>query len=220
VSIDVLLKNMKMEWILRATGVFGMVATTGLLLGCATGVKNPSGTGVTEMRPDEKGFVVGTGVESTDLVRVSDKMARGILGCSQISNAPKAPWIVLEPVLNDTRFPINKTIFLDRIRGQLISKAQGKARFVAREQMAALERERQLKQSGQVTSSSDPNVIEYKGADYFLTGKLSGMSSSTGSGISDYILYSFQLIDARTSEILWEGQDEIKKQGVSDAVYR
>lgn len=205
---------------MRSAGLVGAAAGVVLLAGCATGVKNPSGIPVTEMRPDEKGFVVGTGVESTDLVRVTEKMARGILGCAPIANAPKAPWIVLEPVLNETRFPINKTIFLDRIRGQLIAKAQGKARFVAREQMAALERERQMKQSGQVTSSSDPNVIEYKGADYFLTGKLAGMSSSTGAGVSDYILYSFQLIDARTSEILWEGQDEIKKQGVSDAVYR
>ncbi len=211
---------MKKDRIAKSVGVLGLGTSALLLVGCATGVKNPSGTGVTEMRPDEKGFVVGTGVESTDLVRVSDKMARGILGCPQIANAPKAPWIVLEPILNDTRFPINKTVFLDRIRGQLIAKAQGKARFVAREQMAALERERQMKQSGQVTSSSDPNVIEYKGADYLLTGKFSGMSSSTGAGISDYILYSFQLVDARTSEILWEGQDEIKKQGVSDAVYR
>jgi penicillin-binding protein activator len=211
---------MKRNWILRSAGFLGVSAGVVLLAGCATGVKNPSGIPVTEMRPDEKGFVVGTGVESTDLVRVTDKMARGILGCAPIANAPQAPWIVLEPVLNETRFPINKTIFLDRIRGQLIAKAQGKARFVAREQMAALERERQMKQSGQVTSSSDPNIIEYKGADYFLTGKLAGMSSSTGAGISDYILYSFQLIDARTSEILWEGQDEIKKQGVSDAVYR
>jgi penicillin-binding protein activator len=211
---------MKRNWVLNSGSLLGVSGGMLLLAGCATGVKNPSGIPVTEMRPDEKGFVVGTGVESTDLVRVTDKMARGILGCAPIASAPKAPWIVLEPVINDTRFPINKTIFLDRIRGQLIAKAQGKARFVAREQMAALERERQMKLTGQVTSNSDPNVLEYKGADYFLTGKLSGMSSSTGAGVSDYILYSFQLIDARTSEILWEGQDEIKKQGVSDAVYR
>ena len=204
------------------TGLKLMAVAAGLALGagCATGVKNPSGTPVTELRPDEKGFVVGTGVESTDLVRVSDKMARGILGCAPIANATTPPWIVLEPVINDTRFAINKTIFLDRIRGQLIAKAQGKARFVAREHMAALERERQMKQSGQVTSTSDPNLLEFRGADYFLTGKLSGLSSSAQGGISDYILYSFQLVDARTSEILWEGQDEIKKQGVSDAVYR
>ncbi|MCX6905771.1 MAG: penicillin-binding protein activator LpoB [Verrucomicrobia bacterium] len=213
---------MKTKWngCLRSLSLLGACAGLALVAGCATGVKNPSGTPVTEMRPDEKGFVAGTGVESTDLVRVTDKMARGILGCAQIAHAPAAPWIVLDPVVNETRFPINKNIFLDRIRGQLISKAQGKARFVARERLAVLERERQMKQAGQLTSTSDPTKVEFKGADFFLSGKLSGMSSSASGGISDYILYSFQLIDARTSEIVWEGSDEIKKQGVADAVYR
>jgi penicillin-binding protein activator len=211
---------MKTTWICNSMSLVGALVGLSLVAGCATGVKNPSGTPVTEMRPDEKGFVTGTGVESTDLVRVTDKMARGILSCPRIANATNPPWIVLEPVINDTRFPINRTVFLDRIRGQLINKAAGKARFLAREQMAALERERQMKQAGQVTSTSDPNLQEFKGADYFLTGKLSGMSTSAQGGISDYILYSIQLIDARTSEIVWEGQDEIKKQGVSDAVYR
>lgn len=212
---------MNMNLNVKFLGWAGIAACAALLAGCSTtGVKNPSGTPVTEMRPDEKGFVVGTGVESTDLVRVTDKMARGILGCPQIANAAAAPWVVLEPVINETRFPINKNIFLDRIRGELISKAHGKARFLARERMAVLEKERDMKRSGQVTSTSDPMVQEFKGADFFLTGKLSGMSSSTGSGISDYILYSFQLIDARTSEIVWEGSDEIKKQGTADAVYR
>ncbi len=211
---------MKTKLMLASSKMLAVSAGLAVAAGCATGVKNPSGTPVTELRPDEKGFVVGTGVESTDLVRVTDKMARGILGCPAIANATTPPWIVLQPVINDTRFAINKTVFLDRIRGELLAKAQGKARFVAREFMDALQRERQMKQSGQVTTTSDPNLVEFKGADYFLTGKLSGMSTSAQGGVSDYILYSFQLIDARTSEILWEGQDEIKKQGTSDAVYR
>jgi penicillin-binding protein activator len=122
--------------------------------------------------------------------------------------------------VNDTRFPINKDIFLTRIRGQLNSKARNKVRFLAREQMAALEREQSLKQSGQVTSNSDPNVVEFKGADFFLTGKLQSMTTRAKAGLSDYVLYSFQLIDARTSDIVWEDQAEIKKQGLEDAAYR
>lgn len=188
--------------------------------GCATGVQNPSGTPVTELKADEKGFVQGTGVESQDLVAVSDKMARGILAAAPIATATTPPRIVLDPVINETRFPINKNIFLDRIRAQLIAKAQGKAVFLARERMAVLEKERELKQSGALTSDNDPKIQEFKGADYFLTGKLSGLSSSTKGGVSDYILYTFQLINARTSEIVWEGSEEIKKQGTRDAVYR
>ncbi|MDA1275088.1 MAG: penicillin-binding protein activator LpoB [Verrucomicrobia bacterium] len=197
------------------------ISLSAILLGCATsGVKNPSGVPVTEMRADERGFVAGTGVESQDLVAVADKMARSILGVPEIARAQSIPRVVLEPVINDTRFPINKDIFLTRIRGQLNIQARNKVRFLAREQMAALEKEQALKRSGQVTASSDPNIVEFKGADYFLTGKLQGMTTRTSAGISDYILYSFQLIDARTSDIVWEDQAEIKKQGLEDAAYR
>jgi hypothetical protein len=197
------------------------LAVAGLISGCASsGVKNPSGTPVTEMRADERGFVAGTGIESQDLVMVTDKMARSILAIPQIANAQGVPHIVLEPVVNESRFPINKDIFLTRIEGQLSMKAMGKVVFLARSRMAALERERELKRSGQVTASADPNPVEFKGADFFLTGKLQSLTARTGAGTSDYVLYSFELIDARTSEIVWMDQAEIKKQGLEDAAYR
>jgi len=192
-----------------------------LVFGCASkGVKNPSGVPVTHMNADEQGFVAGTGMESQDLVTVADKMARSILGIPQIANATTPPTIVLEPVDNQTRFPINKDIFLTRIRAQLNSKARGKVLFLARNQMETLEKERNRKREGQVTASSNPSLQEFKGADYFLTGTLQGMSTRTKAGTSDYILYSFQLIDARTSVMVWEDMAEMKKQGLEDAAYR
>jgi hypothetical protein len=170
-----------------------------LAAGCASkGVKNPSGIGVTEMEADEKGFVAGTGIESQDLVAVTDKMARSILGIPRITNAMAPPVVLLDPVVNETRFPINKEMFLTRIRVLLNSKSAGKVQFLARDRMAALEME----------------------GDDFLTGTLQGLSTRTSQGTSDYILYTFQLIDARTSAIVWEDFAEIKKQGLEDASYR
>jgi hypothetical protein len=193
-----------------------------LLGGCSAseGVHNPTGIPVTQMNPDERGFVGGTGVESQDLVTVTDKMARSILGIPQIANARTPPFIVLEPVVNDTRFPINKDIFLTRIRSQLNEKATGRVSFLDREMMKTLAGERELKQGGQVTASADPNVVEFRGADYFLTGKLQGIATQSSAGVSDYILYTFRLTDARTSVIVWESSAEIKKQGLEDAAYR
>lgn len=200
-----------------------LVAAAGaaLLSGCATaGVQNPSGVPVTEMRPDERGFVAGTGIESQDMVAVTDRMARSILAIPQIARAQVPPSVVLDPVVNNTRFPINKDIFLTRIRTQLNSKSMGQVSFLDREMMKTLERERELKRSGQVTASSDPRASEFGGADYFLTGKLDGMTTRTSAGTSDYVLYSFRLTDARTSRIVWEDSAEIKKQGLEDAAYR
>jgi hypothetical protein len=197
------------------------ITTAALVSGCASsGVKNPSGTGVTQLKADEQGTVVGTGIESQDLVAVTDKMARSVLGIPQIANAATPPVVVLDPVDNQTRFPINKDIFLTRIRSELNSKCRGKVTFLARDRMAALEKERNLKREGAVTASSDPAVQEFKGADYFLTGSLQGLSTRTKAGTSDYILYAFQLIDGRTSAIIWEDNAEIKKQGLEDAAYR
>lgn len=206
------------EWFFRGAA---LLLAGGLFAGCASsGVSNARGVPVRQMNPDERGFVAGTGVESQDLVAVTDKMARSILAVPVILKAQVPPYVVLDPVLNETRFPINKDIFLDRIRIQLNSKTLGKVKFLARERLAALEKERAAKQAGQFTSTSDPKVQEFKGADFFLTGKLQGMTTRTSKGTSDYILYSFQLIDARTTEIVWEDSAEVKKQGLEDAAYR
>lgn len=209
-----------MKPLTQITSTIALAGAFALVAGCASGVKNPSGVPVTRLNPDEQGFVAGTGIESQDLVAVADKMARSILAIPQIANAPTPPVVVLDPVENKTRFPINKDMFLTRIRAQLNRQAAGKVVFLARDRMGTLEKERNLKREGAVTASSDPRVQEFKGADYFLTGSLEGLSTRTRAGTSDYILYAFQLIDARTSAIVWEDMAEIKKQGLEDAAYR
>lgn len=198
-----------------------LAAASALLSGCASyGVRNPSGVGVTEMRADERGFVAGTGIESQDIVTVADRMAREILATPEIANAKGVPRIVLLPVKNETRFPINKDIFLEKIMALLNEKSSGKVRFLARDRMADLEREREMKQSGLVTSNTDPHVNQFKGADFMLTGKLMGTTTRTSAGTSDYVLYSFTLIDPNTSDIVCQKSHEIKKQGLEDAAYR
>jgi hypothetical protein len=198
-----------------------LAASSALLIGCASsGVNNPGGVGVVEMRPEERGFVGGTGIESQDIVAVADHMAREIMTTPEIANAKGVPRIVLLPVKNETRFPINKDIFLEKIMSLLNEKSGGRVRFLARERMTDLERERDLKQSGALTSNTDPRSIQFKGADFMLTGKLMGTTTRTSAGTSDYVLYSFMLIDPNTSDIVCQKSHEIKKQGLEDAAYR
>ena len=203
--------------------VLSLAAIAAVVSGCASnGVKNPSGAPVTEMRGDERGFVAGTGIESQDIVTVADKMAREIVARPEISNRQSVPRIVLLPVKNDTRFPINKEIFLQEIMSLLNERSDGKVRFLARDRMTDLERERELKQQGQVTTTAGTDLArsQFKGADFFLTGTLMGQTTKTAAGTSDYVLYTFELIDPNTSEILWQGRHNIKKQGLEDAAYR
>jgi PBP1b-binding outer membrane lipoprotein LpoB len=196
-------------------------AAAACLCGCVgQDIPNAAGIPPTQVSPDQPGFVTGTGIESQDLVAVTDKMARGILSVPQIAQAKTPPHIVLEPVTNNTRFPIDKDIFLTRIRTELNSKSDGRVRFLDREMMAALQHERELQQEGQVVAPAGGTATQLQGADFFLTGKLDGLTTQNAEGTSDYVLYSFRLTDARTSEIVWEDSTEIKKQGLEDAAYR
>ena len=183
-------------------------------------INSPNGPSVTEMRAGERGFVAGLGIESQDLVTIAEKMARGILSAEQIAKAEGKPNIVLEPIVNKTRFPISKDIFLTRIRVALTSQAKNKMNFLSRDRIDALEKERDLKLAGEVTGGEKIKANQFKGADFILTGTFEGISGRGQSGASDYVLYTFQLLDPNTSDILWEGFHEIKKQGKDDVTYR
>lgn len=168
--------------------------------------------------PTAQGTIAGTGIESQDLIAATDKMVRRLLDTPELRASKGEPATIgLLPVENRTRFAIDKELFTARMKALLNEKARGQLRFVARDRMDAIKKEKQLKEQGEVTGR--PRQKPY-GVDYFLTGELGGLSTSTQKGKSDYMLFTFRLIDAETSEELWEGMHELKKEGSEDAVYR
>lgn len=180
----------------------------------------PEAARVEEAKAEPREPVVESADEPQDLVDVTDRMARSILVIPEIAEAAEAPRVVLEPVVNETRFPINKDAFLTRVRTQLNSRAAGRVRFLDRENLRALEREHQLKQEGLVSVPGDPEPSPFRGADYFLTGKLQRVSERTTDGMHEAVRYVFQLIDATTSEMVWEDSATIQKQGLENIAYR
>jgi penicillin-binding protein activator len=196
--------------------------------GCATGgVRHPEGIAPRRADVGQQSLGGGTGIESQDIVQVTDQMARSIIGIDAIAKAAKPPVIAIYPVTNDTRLRINGALFTERILGLLNKNCQGKIRFIVRDPskinsntpdiMTAIEREKQLKDAGTVTSGKAAPML---GADYFLTGKLLGQSQASSTGRSDYVLYSFTLVDTETTETVWQDMAEIKKEGLEDAIYR
>ena len=169
------------------------------------------------IQPDQDDELGGTGIESTDIRTVSRKMAASILDVPQIMKAQGTPKIALLPVKNSTRFIINKDIFTKKIRIELNQNASGRITFLARDRMDDILKERTSKREGLVGASKQEDL---KGVDFYLTGELMGLSKANNGDRSDYISMSFQLIDAETSEIIWENEYEVKRVGESGAVYQ
>lgn len=186
--------------------------------GCqTTGGRSSRGIPAIRVAPETITPDEGTGVSSGDLIEVTDKMSRVILDAPEIQNAINPPMIGVSKVINDTRFRIDTDLFTQRILNLLLDQGSRQVRYVAREHIEAVERERELKDQGIVTSSGDRPMA---GIDFFLTGQLKGLAQAGVAGRSDYIMYTFQLIDASTGIELRRGWTEIKKFGQEDGIYR
>lgn len=198
-----------------------------LIAGCTTLETSYTKT----ILPDQDDGLGGTGIESTDIRTVSRKMAESILNVPQIMNAQGSPKIALLPVKNSTRFIINKDIFTKKIRIQLNQNAQGKMTFLARDRIEDIMEERKnkrpteedeeyLEKTGGAARFSSSKKVDLMGVDFYLTGELMGLSKAVNGDRSDYISMSFQLIDAETSEVIWENEYEVKRVGTAGVVYQ
>ena len=156
---------------------------------------------------EDRGTAV-PGAESQDLVTVADNLSREILGIPRIANAKSTPRIVIEPVANHTRVAVDGAAFLARVRILLNQRAMSRARFLDRAMLAALERD-QTPPKPVRPAAADPSIVEFRGADYFLSGAFDPLGPKTGSGASAAVVCSFRLRDAHTNALVWQGSYEM-----------
>lgn len=197
--------------------------TTVLLSACATD-QTKQNAPVTYKDVSSVSAVSGVGVESQDIVTVSDIMVRDLLADPQIMKMTRAPRIIIdsEYFKNESTQRINKNLIVDRLRINLQRASRGKLMFVSRESAGMVNMERELKREGVTDSGTSGLTKAQAGADYRLTGRISSLdarSTSTGT-IERYTQLSFELIDLENGISLWANQYEMKKGGQDDAVYR
>ena len=110
--------------------------------------------------PDSSGQVRGVGVESQDIVSMSDQMMRDLLTLPQLMNAATPPRVIIDSKAfrNESSEIIDKALITDRIRVSLSRAAGGRVRFVGREYADASQMERDLKDSGAVILEEPPQL--------------------------------------------------------------
>lgn len=199
------------------------VVSTLLLTACATAPQAPSRP-VTYQDVSSPGIVSGVGVESQDIVSVSDAMVRDLLADPQVMKMPRAPRIIMdaEHFKNESTQRLNKNLVVDRLRINLQRASRGKLAFVSRESAGMVNAERELKRQGVTDSGTAGLTRAQAGADYRLVGRISSLdsrSASTGA-VERYTQLSFELIDLESGVSLWANQYEMKKGGADDAIYR
>lgn len=152
----------------------------------------------------------GTGaVTSQDYRSVGQRMARSLIQIPQIGQAATPPKIAFLSVKNNSQEYIDMDAFLRKIRGVILRHSEGRVMFLDREHERALRDEQRKKQRGDYTSAAGPQTLY--GADFFLTGTIDSIYREEVQARSSYLRYSFRLVEAATSAIVWEDEYEIKR---------
>lgn len=159
----------------------------------------------------------GTGTESGDVRAMAERMAREIVGIKWPTQG-EIPRIAVLPVENQTRFRVDPKLLQNKLVKDLVSFGQGRISFLARDNERAVMEERAKKRAGIYDSGNSSRAMA--GADYLLKGEMRALSKSSRDGVSDYIHYSFTLLNAETSVILWMGEYETKKVGSVGVIYQ
>jgi hypothetical protein len=168
--------------------------------------------------------VGGVGTESQDIVAMSDAMMRDLMTVPQLMNQPKPPRIIIDSTYfkNESSEIIDKALITDRIRVTLNRAATGKMMFIGRQNSAAVEEERALKRDGVVDQATTGLTKAPAGADYRLVGRIGtrdSVDARTGNK-SRYSMYTFEMLDLESGELIWSNLYEFKKENRDDVVYR
>ena len=189
-------------------GITFFIVPTFFISSCAS-----LGTEVKEVPIDQSiSGASGVGIESRDIDLMVKKMVAEIIELN-LGDGLEPPSIIVDSqkIKNESSQIINTSLLADRLRISLLREAKGRLLFVSRENSdVAIE---EAKISG---------LLEFFPADYSLVGKITSISSySATTGISsNFVQVSFELLDIKTTEIIWGNIYEVKKVGADATIYR
>jgi PBP1b-binding outer membrane lipoprotein LpoB len=200
------------------------VAVAALALSACQTVQNTAGTPTTYQDPGSMGAVRGVGIESQDVIGMTDQMMRDMLAEPRLANAAPPPNVIIdgEYFVNESASRINRNSITDRLRVGLQRAAQGRINFVGRHYAQMVDAERKLKRKGVVDKGANPTAEAQKGGDYRLGGRITSMDArDPKSGLTQrYTQIIFEMADLETSEIVWSGIYEFSKAAADDVIYR
>ena len=202
-----------------------LAAALGAATGCTTvgtGVANKPSERPTRYVPvDSPTPGTGTiGIESQDIVSMTDKMVRDMLSNPRLVQQGDAAVVIVdhEYFVNDSSQRLNKRLIVDRLRNELFRAANGRIRFVARHADKMVRDEQERRRQGLVTGEAKRTLPT---AGYRLTGRFQNLADGDMRGNrSNYVQVLFEMVDLDAGELVWTGLYEFKKTNRESIMYQ
>ena len=208
----------------RALALTLSVVSTAFSLSACQTVQNTAGTPTAYLDPASSGAVRGVGIESQDIVSMTDQMMRDMLTEPRLANAATPPNIIIDAqyLQNESSSRINKNSITDRLRVSLNRAAQGRMQFVGRQYADMVQAERNVKRAGVTDNATLPTARAQMGGDYRLGGRITSLDSRDPRTvmIQRYNQIIFEMVNLETAQIVWSGIYEMSKAAQDDIIYR
>lgn len=197
------------------------------VIGCTTSttrVDNTQGRPSIYQDIQTPGTVQGIGVESQDIVSMTDRMVRDMLSNPLLAGRQVAPYVIVDDkhFTNESSSVLNKRLITERLMVNLNRAANGRMLFVERAAAEMVEHERKLKRSNVTTDGTMGRAAATAGADFRLTGRIMSRDSvGVNSGAkARYHQVVFKMVDLETGVVMWSDMYEFKKSSSEDIIYR
>ena len=211
------------RYLLRKSYLLFMSITLSLT-GCATFPEGPSPVPAHYVNPEKNDSASGIGIESQDIIAITDQMLVEILSIPIFSEGKNIPKIIVdaEYFKNQSSSRIDMKIITDRLRTELNRASKRKIIFVGREYSNMVLKEWRMKQAGIVQQSDNDDMNKLSDADYRLGGRINSLDSvdPKSGAVSRYHQIIMEIVDLKNSIIVWSGSYSFKKSAQEDIVYR
>ena len=174
------------------------------------------GHSMERVNPSADDDVGGTLIDSADVIAATDKAANEL--ADALLQAKEGDLIVAPATIkNESVQPFNTGMLTDRMIDTLVRKCGARVRFLAREHIDEVLKEREGKRTGVYAPTEQKAVL---GAHYLMTGRITSLSKRADGDRADYFVLSYRLVDAESSQIIWTNQYEFKKVGDAGVIYQ
>jgi penicillin-binding protein activator len=195
------------------------------IAGCATTrVDDTRGRATVYEDPSTPGRVQGVGIESQDIISMTDRMMRDMMQNPLLVNRATPARVIVdsEYFRNESSSRINKNTITDRLRVELNRSANGRMVFVGRHYSDMVEHERELKRSGVTDAGTIRQTQATAGADFRLGGRISSLDAidARRGEQSRYHQIIFEMVDLEYGTIVWSGMYEMRRSAQDDIIYR
>ncbi len=186
------------------------------LLGAATLATGCAGASMQRVDPRADDDVGGTLIDSADVIAATDSAAEDLAGVLLAYEANQLV-VAATTIKNESIQPFNTALLTDRMRNSLVRRTSPRVKYLAREHIDEVLRERQGKREGVYAGGAMRKLL---GADYLLTGRINSLSKRYEGDRADYFQLNFVLVDAEDSTIVWSDSYEFKKVGDAGVIYQ